>query len=399
MTAMSAAALPQSLANAPLEVVQAMALPSILLSDVAEPKAMSMAFPPLEDLMASLNQMRMMDVKKAPPTAVNPCAEDMRRLKCTDSACLKAAAETLSINCAEFVLTRALPPFVLEPSPSPAPRPQFKIDIISEDSNGVVHKVSGRNAVPPEMKLLLNFLPAEIANVFRPKAHAPRPRYPTASIGGISFHEDQDTENKHPSASIGGISLWTEDEDMEKIVPGKDIGRIASIGGGGGSFTKEDETTDTRKADEPSTHPCASEILACKSYSDETSSDYVRTCLLSNFERLSSKCKCFVHQVEGEDAIQRALPIAVKAADIPRLNSITIIDAPDGPIVRHGAPCFLTIAVILILFSIVLRRIIFCCTAARRPRFAVVVPPEQAVIKTIEPLNAADIKTIVAVKA
>merc|ERR1719443_1376986 len=49
------------------------------------------------------------------PTPTNPCYEDMKKLRCTDTACLRRSAELLSPSCAAFLLDQQGYP---EPPPS-----------------------------------------------------------------------------------------------------------------------------------------------------------------------------------------------------------------------------------------------------------------------------------------
>lgn len=168
-------------------------------------------------------------------------------------------------------------------------------------------------------------------------------RYPTASIGGISFHEDEE-------------------------------------------------------AKEDTTHPCNDEIDHCRAITGSTASEAVKKCLLANFDKLSAKCKCFIHQVEGD----RAVPSSMKAAAAPVVHVAAVPDVvvrvaevdfePKHRQPREHAPCVFFSTLMLIALALVLRRCFLCC-CARPPAttMAVVVPPEHTTIKLVEPLVAADI--------
>lgn len=103
---------------------------------------------PLEELVSQLNHMQMMPWRT--PLA-NPCAEDQRRLSCSDSACLRRSAETLAPACAALLLGSP------EPSAFPERRPPTGFFTMLSSADGEVRRVSGpiagRLDGPDEMRM------------------------------------------------------------------------------------------------------------------------------------------------------------------------------------------------------------------------------------------------------
>merc|ERR1740130_1448583 len=170
---------------------------------------------------------------------------------------------------------------------------------------------------------------------------------------------------------------------------------------------------------QPSTsaHPCEAEVTKCKSELNGVSSrGPMQECLVAHYAQLSSGCKCFLHQVMGEELEQEA-PAAKSSAD-PRVPAVAIAegrvtgslvflreaggsDEPPPPFAEYGHPppghhrftCALFMMLFFLSGFLVLRRVFSMCCAPRKPRFAAVVPPQQRVQLSVEPLVAKIITT------
>ena len=161
-----------------------------------------------------------------------------------------------------------------------------------------------------------------------------------------------------------------------------------------------------------SAHPCDAEVTKCK---DQLNGVTLRVpmqkCLVENYEKLSSGCKCFLHQVMGQE-LEQAVPAAKSSAD-PRVPAVAIAegrlsgslvflreagndDVPPPFAVENGHPppghhrftCALFMTLFFLSVFLVLRRVISMCCAPAKPRFAAVVPPQQRVQLSVEPLVA-----------
>jgi len=369
--------------------------------------------------------------KPRPAMLKNPCSEDMARTGCKDALCLKKHAEDLSGGCAELLLKA---PRVPEPSPAPlarghghltdlvslllgkdaeAPRaapmpvhlakPRLVVEdrrraeqdgatggffeVITTDEEGhsrTVHgPISGAATLPPELALMMNMMPdidsllGDLSSLVpfvekSERATKARSHGPVASIGDdprdvaaarMMAREEKAAVERYPTASIGGVSYHAVEEPQD------------------------------------SSHPCDAEITHCQEVMHSTASDDVKQCILQNFEKLSAKCKCFVHQVEGD----RVLPSSSKAAAAPILHVASVPDVivtvtEVEPAFRRGAPHFPCVLFTFLMFvglAIALRRcLVCCCSRPTTSTLAVVVPPEHTTIKLVEPLMAVDIKTV-----
>jgi len=150
-------------------------------------------------------------------------------------------------------------------------------------------------------------------------------------------------------------------------------------------------------------HPCGIEIIRCQEAP-------LKQCLLDHFAELSAKCKCFVHQMEGSERVQKNLPVSGKAAPVPLVHIVRHsaedlstgmvfeedvgprppVEMPDG----HGAPCLFMMTASLIFFVLIIRRCIVCVCGGRPANtMAIVVPPAHTRIKVdaLAPLRMSDI--------
>merc|ERR1719311_906010 len=114
-----------------------------------------------------------------------------------------------------------------------------------------------------------------------------------------------------------------------------------------------------------SSHPCDAEVTKCTSeLNGVTSRDAIQQCLVAHYAQLSSGCKCFLHQTMGEE-LEKSAPAAKSSAD-PRVPAVAISEGRlTGTLVLEESP----------------------------PPFAAVVPPQQRVQLSVEPLVAAKITT------
>ncbi|KAL3903827.1 MAG: hypothetical protein SGPRY_011519, partial [Prymnesium sp.] len=168
---------------------------------------------------------------------------------------------------------------------------------------------------------------------------------------------------------------------------------IASIG---------DNPEEVAEANRLQNHPCGGEIMFCRETVGQ-SSDQIKRCLLDNLDKLSPRCKCFVHQVEGPERIQRSLPSSAQPASAPVVGTVPMHFAPmtDDSIATASPPsfvprmhhtpsamCFLVGTSAFVLFLLILRKCVrcFCCTSAAQ-RVAIVVrrrPSRTGAISTHE---------------
>merc|ERR1719421_58284 len=124
-----------------------------------------------------------------------------------------------------------------------------------------------------------------------------------------------------------------------------------------------------------SSHPCDAEVTKCTGeLNGVTSRDAIQQCLVAHYAQLSSGCKCFLHQTMGEE-LEKSAAAAKSSAD-PRVPAVAISEGR------------LTGTLVL-----VVSRVVTLCCATPKPRFAAVVPPQQRVQLSVEPLVAAKITT------
>ena len=157
-----------------------------------------------------------------------------------------------------------------------------------------------------------------------------------------------------------------------------------------------------------SSHPCDAEVTKCTGeLNGVTSRDAIQQCLVAHYAQLSSGCKCFLHQTMGEE-LEKSAAAAKSSAD-PRVPAVAIsegrltkkLDAvglyydEDAFLHRghHRFTCALFMMLLFLSLFLVVRRVVTLCCATPKPRFAAVVPPQQRVQLSVEPLVAAKITT------
>merc|ERR1719399_518711 len=275
----------------------------------------------------------------------NPCTSDQVRFHCgPDAACLKAHLSELSPSCAMFLLKsteRA------RPSPEPSPEP--------------------------------------MAQVFYSQARLGEDGQMYIQEGRLSPRE--------------GKALQGEMQGMLDLVMSEFFGhpppqpRVAS------------PSTST------SSHPCDAEVTKCTGeLNGVTSRDAIQQCLVAHYAQLSSGCKCFLHQTMGEE-LEKSAAAAKSSAD-PRVPAVAISEGRlTGTLVLEESPppfaveyayphpghhrftCALFMMLFFLSLFLVVRRVVTLCCATPKPRFAAVVPPQQRVQLSVEPLVAAKITT------
>ena len=305
------------------------------------------AFPTgLSELMGMVNQMQRME--QPYQMMQNPCTTDQVRFLCgPDAACLKAHLSELSPSCAMFLLKsteRA------RPSPEPSPEPMVQVSgfysqaRLGEDGQMYIQEgsLSPREgkALQGEMQGMLDLVMSEFFGQPPPQPRVASPSRPSTS-----------------------------------------------------------------------SHPCDAEVTKCTGeLNGVTSRDAIQQCLVAHYAQLSSGCKCFLHQTMGEE-LEKSAAAAKSSAD-PRVPAVAISEGRlTGTLVLEESPppfaveyayphsghhrftCALFMMLFFLSLFLVVRRVVTLCCATPKPRFAAVVPPQQRVQLSVEPLVAAKITT------
>merc|ERR1740130_1275589 len=283
--------------------------------------------------------------QQQPPRMQNPCINDQVRLNCgPDAACLKAHLSQLSPSCTMFLKG----PQEARPSPSPAPMEGFYSQaFLGQDGQMYIEEghLSAREGkiFQGEMQGVLDMF---MSGFFGQPQPQPQPRF---------------APSPQPSTSA---------------------------------------------------HPCEAEVTKCKSeLNGDTSRAPMQECLIAHYAQLSSGCKCFLHQVMGEE-LEQAVgnPAGASKSVDPRVPAVAITEgrvtgslvflreagesdeyartAGPPPPGHHRFTCALFMMLFFLSFFLVLRRASSLCCLTPKPRFAAVVPPQQRVQLSIEPLVA-----------
>jgi len=283
----------------------------------------------MEELMSLVDQLNQQPEKEI-RRATNPCAQDQKETRCRDAACLKSNMKTLSPICATFLQKTQ---DFSRPSPSP-------------------------QAVPAQ------------SNAFY----------------SVSFI-DEDGEIHSESGQMNSAEGRKIEGEMESML---DL-MIPAFG----SLFEEVHAPHQVQAPPPtSSAPCATEVQVCvKELRGVTARSAIQQCLVSHYAALSSKCKCFLHQVMG-DELEKVVPGAkAQTPEKPLVRSIAagnarFVKAPEPPKKRsHQVACALFMSMFLVSVVLVLRRLCSYCCAPKVKHMAFV-PPEQGVnVKmSVEPL-------------
>merc|ERR1740130_2566921 len=281
--------------------------------------------------------------QQQPSRMQNPCTNDQVRLNCgPDAACLEAHLSQLSPSCTMFLKG----PQEARPSPSPAPMEGFYSQaFLGQDGQMYIEEghLSAREGkiFQGEMQGVLDMF---MSGFFGQPQPQPQPRF---------------APSPQPSTSA---------------------------------------------------HPCEAEVTKCKSELNGVSSrGPMQECLVAHYAQLSSGCKCFLHQVMGEELEQAVGNPAAKSVD-PRVPAVAITEgrvtgslvflreagesdeyartAGPPPPGHHRFTCALFMMLFFLSFFLVVRRASSLCCLTPKPRFAAVVPPQQRVQLSIEPLVA-----------
>ena len=275
-----------------------------------------------------------------------PARQDQVRFLCgPDAACLKAHLSELSPSCAMFLLKSTA-----RPSPEPSPEPMVQVSgfysqaRLGEDGQMYIQEgsLSPREgkALQGEMQGMLDLVMSEFFGQPPPQPRVASPSRPSTS-----------------------------------------------------------------------SHPCDAEVTKCTGeLNGVTSRDAIQQCLVAHYAQLSSGCKCFLHQTMGEE-LEKSAAAAKSSAD-PRVPAVAISEGRlTGTLVLEESPppfaveyayphsghhrftCALFMMLFFLSLFLVVRRVVALCCATPKPRFAAVVPPQQRVQLSVEPLVAAEITT------
>jgi len=349
--------------------------------------------PELRGMLADLNRMQISSGFARPPT--NPCAEDMARLHCSDSACLMRSAESLSPVCAGFLLS--------EPEPSPAPQfdararmaplprplarsaaPVGHFSITTSDGDGDIRQISGdidlsargASIMPPGFAELL---PASMLSILGQGL----PERPTPASAGADEVE-------------GLMDLLMEGGGMPpRMVRGGDVPTVVSA------------QALAPAEPEAASHPCGRYIGACAREEQSNERRAIEGCLVRHLEQLSAECKCFVHHtvLRGAAVDSGSAPRAATESAPPTIAIAAIGAAVDDDDEHRAHPlhrlsCFFVFSAILLTSLMLCRALALACVGGRHaaPRHIVVVPPDASptikavprkAVQVAEPLQSA----------
>jgi len=295
----------------------------------------------LNELMGMVEQMQRSQPRQM---MQSPCTNDQVRFHCgPDAACLKAHLAQLSPSCTMFLLKSTE-----EARPSPSPAPLEAAGFYSQaflGQDGQMYIEEGQLS-PREGKVLQGEMQG-MMDLVMSEFFGQRPPQPLSA------------PSPRPSAGA---------------------------------------------------HPCEAEVFKCKEeLNGDTSRAPMQECLIAHYAQLSSGCKCFLHQVMGEELEQAVGNPAAKSVD-PRVPAVAITEgrvtgslvflreagesdeyartAGPPPPGHHRFTCALFMMLFFLSFFLVLRRAFSLCCLTPKPRFAAVVPPQQRVQLSIEPLVA-----------
>jgi len=285
-------------------------------------------------------------------------SQDLRRLHCSDTACLMRSAESLVPACASLLLSEP------EASPEPLEQPRHSstgsygfFTMESTSADGHVQRMSG---------------PIGLAHIFGPSAMGPR----------SAMHA--------PRLELSGSFIPMLEDFLS--------------GGDGPLFETlfEPEPRQPRyQPRPPPRHPCEREPVCQRELQDHTRLDGGVECLVRHLEQLSHDCQCYVHQMTGGRLIGMPPPApaphpAVHVHTVPppvdyvvEPSTVTVeIEEDDGMPPR--AHCLLVFTLLFLLTFLVARSLarLLC---GRRTRQVVVVQPNQAKIVAVGPMVAAEI--------
>lgn len=330
-------------------------LPTMFLGEVASLAPM-MVIPMLEPSVESQQQLssllaqlkEQLNPRPTPKPLANPCAEDIARLHCADAACLMRSAESLAPQCADMLLSK--------PEPSPAPM-----------------------------------------NVVRNSMHsssAPSSGYFTVMTSGSDGRVER-ISGSLPSFStrsvrVPDVAMMPGLGSMLSMLPPELASMVSS------SMTLEAEE-EQEEEEEVAQHPCAREVNACVRETGCDSRSAIEGCLVKHFTELSTECKCFVHHITNGRvnaapaavatpvAVARPVAIGTVTARPDAEVEVVIADGGIAPHPVHSLTCLFVFTGLFLLSFLVMRSLVTLLCCRGRARTVVVVPPEEARIKTVGP--------------
>lgn len=279
-------------------------------------------------------------------------SQDMRRLKCADSACLQRSAEDLAPSCAAFL--------VGSPEPSPGPSSggvHGFFSMMERDASGAIHRVSG--PISGQMAL----------------------------------------ESQRPMMPLGLMPLG-----LPSFVPPELLSLMRS------SMADMRDDDDEDDDDEgPAKHPCGGEIEACKRETGENSREALQRCLLAHFAQLSPECRCFVHHMAGSKATTQQAVAAppVKVVAPPPLKVVSAKRPLPPPTVAmasrgehdervhplHRLSCLLLAATVFVVSIMLFRACVLACTKpSTKPKRVVMIPPNSGM--AMKPMVVTDAEVV-----
>jgi hypothetical protein len=273
--------------------------------------------------MFSLTQRRnRVDALRPPPPPTFLAPQDQRRLHCTDAACLRKAADSLSPPCAAFLLGG--------PEPSPAPMPASAsgfFSVVASGPDGEVHRMNGP-------------VPSRIAS---------------------------------------GMSSILMPPELREMMPPE---IRAFFGAGPNQLIVIDENDDDDDEPEAPAHPCAREVAACAREVGSSRRDAIEACLVHHYDGLSSQCKCFVHHTASNAEASHPRLVAVAPTEDVAVEA-ELVDHTREMHPLHRLSCLFLFTAFLLSFVLICRACAHACFGApssRKRRAIVVVPPHDAKI-------------------
>jgi len=300
----------------------------------------------LQNMLAELHQIRPVAQRLS-----NPCAQDIARLRCTDSACLKRSADELTPVCASFLLG--------EPQPSPAPEaPPTAVSTVR----------STLRSMPMRQPSSSGFFSMEVLSSDGKMQRVSGPMPGGATLSPMSFGAMPSLGSFLPPelrAFMQGIMQVELDND------------------------DEDEEDDDEEG--MAQHPCQREVPLCIRETNSRATDAITACLRKHIEQLSPECKCFLHHMQDQRAPQASVASAptvhvvqlakapAQAHGIDALEAVNVAKPPpglDGPHhPAHHISCLFFFTTLFVVAFMVARACVHAMCGSRPVRRIVVVPP------------------------
>jgi len=339
-------------------------LPTVLLGELVEPMValvpnirsapMPMMGPEGLQLMGLLDELKQQLDRPAPAPVANPCAEDIKRLHCTDAACLKRSTETLAPLCASMLLSKLEPspapePIAVHRSPDRSPAGSGHFTVMTSGSDGHIQRITG--SIP---------------------------------MGSLTIGGDVSVM----TPGFGSMLSMLPPEIRQFVVSGMAL---------------EEEEPEPEPETQEAQHPCAREVSACVRETGCNSRTAIEGCLVKHIAQLSAECRCFVHHITNgrvsttppakpvavTPVATISQPVAIRVVShnaevreaLPRMQEHTGHVPPITPV--HRLSCLLVFTLLFLLSFLVVRAIVKLLCCQPRGRTVVLVPPESTRIKTV----------------